>query len=74
MVGILTDYVSTAVSMLKKSHTIQNMYFLQNGWKAVSEKGTVYEDLDLREDWVDYCEKAQVSVGVFEFQSRFVRK
>lgn len=32
----------------------------------------VYEDVNLSEDWSEYCEKASDSVGIYEFQSRFV--
>jgi Eukaryotic protein of unknown function (DUF866) len=34
----------------------------------------VYEDVDLHEDWADYCEKCAESVGVYELEARFVRK
>jgi hypothetical protein len=47
---------------------------LQNGWKVVSTGGTVYEDVDLRDDWADYCEKISESVGVYRIESCFVRK
>ena len=40
----------------------------------MSSGGTSYEDVDLSEDWADYCEKSSESVGVYEFQSRFTRK
>lgn len=45
----------------------------QNGWKAVSEGGTTFEDVDLREDWADFCDKSSESVGIYELKARFVR-
>lgn len=45
----------------------------ENGWKVVSSGGTVYDDVDLREEWAEYCEKAQDSVGIYSVESRFVR-
>ena len=40
----------------------------------MSQGGTVYEDVDLREEWADYCDKASDSVGIYELTARFVRK
>jgi hypothetical protein len=52
----------------------KGLVLLQNGWKVVSSGGTVFEDVDLREDWVEYCEKLSESVGVYQLEGRFVRK
>eukprot|EP00892_Ulva_mutabilis_P007511 jgi/Ulvmu1/5131/UM021_0148.1 len=45
----------------------------ENGWKAVSTGGTVFGDVDLREDWAEFCEKIAESVGVYSIESRFRR-
>lgn len=47
--------------------------FVQNGWKAVSTGGTVFDDVDLRDDWADFCEKMAESVGVYAIEGRFRR-
>ena len=47
---------------------------MQNGWTVTTEGGTVFDDVDLREDWADYCDKAGESVGIYELKGRFVRK
>jgi hypothetical protein len=49
-------------------------FHAENGWKAVSTGGTVFEDVDLRDDWADFCDKADESVGVYSLEGRFVRK
>ncbi|XP_054272433.1 CXXC motif containing zinc binding protein [Macrosteles quadrilineatus] len=43
------------------------------GWIAKAEEsGTCFRDIDLGEkEWVDYDEKGQQSVGVYEFESQF---
>ena len=33
--------------------------------------GAVFEDVDLSEDWAEYDEKAAVSVGIYELESKF---
>jgi hypothetical protein len=49
-------------------------FHAENGWKVVSTGGTVFEDVNLGEDWVEYCEKSEVSVGIYNVEGRFVRK
>lgn len=46
---------------------------VQNGWKAISTGGTVFDDVDLREDWAEFCEKVAASVGVYSIEGRFRR-
>lgn len=46
----------------------------ENGWQAVSAGGTTFEDVDLRDDWCDFCEKRGESVGVYQVEARFVRR
>lgn len=48
-------------------------FHAENGWKVITTGGTMFEDVDLREEWADYCEKAQESVGVYSIEGRFVR-
>ncbi|CAH0560595.1 unnamed protein product [Brassicogethes aeneus] len=45
------------------------------GWIAkADESGTVFENIDLSEkEWVDYDENKQQSVGIYEFEHRFVK-
>lgn len=53
---------------------IEPVDFLPNkGWIAkAAESGTVFNDIDLSEDWVDYDEKLSESVGIYEFESKFI--
>lgn len=45
------------------------------GWIAkIAESTTVFDNVDLSEkEWVDYDENIKESVGVYEFQSQFVK-
>lgn len=45
------------------------------GWIAkATESGVVFDNIDLTEkEWVDYDEKQKASVGVYEFESQFVK-
>lgn len=45
------------------------------GWVAkAAESGNVFNNVDLSEkEWVDYDEKQKESVGVYEFESQFVK-
>lgn len=47
----------------------------RTGWIVKSaENGLVFEDVDLSEDdWVEYDTKNKASVGVYEFESQFVK-
>uniref|UniRef100_A0A1B6MGG8 CXXC motif containing zinc binding protein n=1 Tax=Graphocephala atropunctata TaxID=36148 RepID=A0A1B6MGG8_9HEMI len=44
------------------------------GWIAeAAESGKHFEDIDLTEkEWVDYDERSQQSVGIYEFESKFI--
>lgn len=44
------------------------------GWIAKAEEsGKIFTDINLSEkEWVEYDEKSQQSVGVYELESRFV--
>lgn len=53
--------------------TWNNFVLVQNGWNAVSTGGTVFDDVDLREDWAEFCEKMAESVGVYAIEGRFRR-
>lgn len=48
-------------------------FHAENGWKVVSTGGTVFEDVDLGDDWVEYCEKGSDSVGIYSVEGRFRR-
>lgn len=45
------------------------------GWIVKSaENGQTFEDVDLSEDdWVDYDQKNNNSVGIYEFSSQFIK-
>lgn len=45
-----------------------------NGWIVkVEESGSVFDCVNLTEkEWVEYDEKSQQSVGIYDFESRFV--
>jgi len=45
------------------------------GWVAeAAESQTKFSDVDLGEkEWVEYDERSQLSVGIFEFEHKFVR-
>lgn len=47
----------------------------RDGWIVKSsENGPIFEDIDLSEDdWVEYDQKNQNSIGVYEFKSQFVK-
>lgn len=48
----------------------------RDGWIAVAEEsGKVFEDVDLTEkEWVDYDDKTNQSVGIYEIESQFVKQ
>lgn len=46
----------------------------QNGFKVTSLGGTVFEDVDLRDDWVEYCDKLKESVSISAMEARFERR
>lgn len=45
------------------------------GWNVKVEESTkTFEDVDLTEkEWVEYDEKSQQSVGIYEFESQFIK-
>lgn len=45
-----------------------------DGWIAkVEESGKLFENINLSEkEWVEYDEKSKQSVGIYEFESKFV--
>lgn len=45
------------------------------GWIVKStNNGQVFEDVDLSEDdWVEYDNKNKVSIGIYEFESNFIK-
>lgn len=45
------------------------------GWIVKSiENGQVFEDVDLSDDdWVEYDQKNNVSIGVYDFESQFIK-
>ncbi|XP_058460290.1 UPF0587 protein GA18326 isoform X1 [Malaya genurostris] len=47
----------------------------RTGWIArASENGTTFEDVDLsKDDWVEYDQKNNTSLGVYEFESHFIK-
>lgn len=47
----------------------------RSGWLVdASENGQKFEDVDLSEDdWVEYDQKNAVSVGIYEFESNFIK-
>lgn len=47
----------------------------RNGWTVKSaDDGQVFEDVDLSEnEWAEYDQKNKVSVGIYEFESKFVK-
>ena len=47
----------------------------RTGWIAkATENGPTFEDIDLSEDdWVEYDQKNNNSVGVYEFESDFIK-
>jgi Eukaryotic protein of unknown function (DUF866) len=47
----------------------------QKGWIVkAAEGGQTFEDVDLSEDdWVEYDQKNKTSIGIYEFQSQFVK-
>lgn len=44
------------------------------GWIVKAEEsGKIFENVNLTEkEWVEYDEKSQQSIGIYEFESRFV--
>lgn len=47
----------------------------RDGWIVkIEESNKVFEDVDLSEkEWVEYDEKIQQSVGIYEFESQFIK-
>lgn len=47
----------------------------RDGWIVKSsENGPTFDDIDLSEDdWVEYDQKNQNSIGVYEFKSQFIK-
>lgn len=43
----------------------------QAGFRVETPSGTVFEDVDLSEDWSEYDEKAAASVGIYELEGKF---
>lgn len=45
------------------------------GWIAqASDSGKVFDEVDLSErEWVEYDDKSKRSVGVYDFESQFVK-
>lgn len=45
------------------------------GWIAeVEESGKKFNDVDLSEkEWVEYDDKLKQSVGIYEFESQFIK-
>lgn len=45
------------------------------GWVVkIEESGTVFDDVDLSEkEWVDYDDKINQSVGIYELESQFIK-
>eukprot|EP01066_Platyproteum_vivax_P007647 Platyproteum_vivax@DN3042_c0_g1_i1.p1 len=41
------------------------------GYRVVCNSGTIFDAVDLHEDWVEYDEKAKESVGVYNLQHDF---
>jgi len=48
----------------------------RNEWtcQGTSDDGTEFEDIDLSEDWSDYDDKAEQSVSILSFESKFERE
>lgn len=44
---------------------------LGGGFTVTTPAGTVFEDVDLSEDWVDFDEKGGDSVGIYDMEARF---
>ena len=61
------------VILVSLFHFIKSCNFLKVGWAAEgTDTGTRFEDVDLKEkEWVDYDNKAKVSVGIYEFEYQF---
>lgn len=47
----------------------------RSGWVVkAAENGQIFEDVDLSEDdWVEYDNKNNVSIGIYEFESNFIK-
>lgn len=47
----------------------------RSGWIVKSaENGQTFEDVDLSDDdWVEYDNKNKISVGIYEFESNFIK-
>lgn len=44
------------------------------GWIVKAVDGPTFEDVDLSEDdWVEYDNKNHVSIGIYEFESNFIK-
>lgn len=53
---------------------LQGQNLFQKGWIGeASKSSSCFTDIDLTEkEWVEYDEKSQESVGIYEFESKFV--
>lgn len=47
-------------------------YSLEGDWEVKSTGGTIFQGVDLSDEWTDYDEKSQCSVSVFKARGRFV--
>lgn len=47
----------------------------RSGWLVQSaENGQKFDDVDLFEgDWVEYDQKNSISIGIYEFESNFIK-
>lgn len=46
--------------------------YSRDGWKAKTEEGKVFPDVDLTEkEWADYDEKQDQTVGVYDVKCNF---
>lgn len=68
MIGVLQN----SMTLLNRLRSVN--IFLQKGWTAeAAESTSCFKDVDLSEkEWVDYDEKSRESVGVYEFESKFI--
>ncbi|KAG1672233.1 hypothetical protein FOA52_002934 [Chlamydomonas sp. UWO 241] len=46
-------------------------YQPEGEWLVESTKGTKFEDVDLSDEWTDYCEKLGESVSIMKLESKF---
>ena len=48
-------------------------WFPESGYIVRSTAGPTWTDVDLKEDWNEYCEKGEEPVGISEMESRIVK-